>query len=77
MEIIVKFIDATVRYFEFSFVEIGGRGKRIYLDNENYRELESEERKEIRKAIIEKIEKFEGKEVKYFRLLEDRLEYNE
>ena len=74
MEIIVKFIDASVRYFEFDFVKKGG--KKIYIDNENYREL-GEERKEIRKLIIEKIEKSEGKEVRYFRLLEDELEYND
>lgn len=43
MEIMVKFIDASIRYFEFNFVKKGG--KRIYLDNENYRELESEEKK--------------------------------
>ena len=75
MEIIVKFIDASVRYFEFDFVKKGG--KKIYIDNENYRELEEEKRKEIRKLIIEKIEKSEGKEVRYFRLLEDELEYND
>lgn len=74
MNIIVKFIDASVRYFEFDFVKKGG--KRIYIDNEKYREL-GEERKEIRKLIIEKIEKSEGKEVRYFRLLEDELEYND
>ena len=75
MNIIVKFIDASVRYFEFDFVKKGG--KRIYIDNENYRELKNEERKEMRKVIIEKIEKSEGKEVRYFRLLEDELEYND
>ena len=74
MEIIVKFIDASVRYFEFDFVKKGD--KKIYIDNEKYREL-GEERKEIRKLIIEKIEKSEGKEVRYFRLLEDELEYND
>ena len=73
MEIIVKFIDSSVRFFEFDFVKKGD--KKIYIDNEKYRELE--ERKEIRKLIIEKIEKSEGKEVRYFRLLEDVLEYNE
>lgn len=75
MEIIIKFIDSSIRFFEFDFVKKGG--KKIYIDNEKYRELESEERKEIRKLIIEKIEKSEGKEVRYFRLLEDELEYNE
>ena len=76
MEIIVKFIDSSIRFFEFDFVKKGG--KKIYIDNEKYRELESsEERKEIRKLIIEKIEKSEGKEVRYFRLLEDVLEYND
>lgn len=75
MEIIVKFIDSSVRFFEFDFVKKGG--KKIYIDNEKYRELESEERKEVKKSIIEKIEKSEGKEVRYFRLLEDVLEYNE
>ena len=75
MEIIVKFINSSVRFFEFDFVKKGG--KKIYIDNEKYRELESEERKEIRKLIIEKIEKSEGKEVRYFRLLEDVLEYND
>ena len=74
MEIIIKFIDSSVRFFEFDFVKKGG--KKIYIDNEKYREL-GEERKEIRKLIIEKIEKSEGKEVRYFRLLEDELEYNE
>lgn len=74
MEIIVKFINSSVRFFEFDFVKKGG--KKIYIDNEKYREL-GEERKEIRKLIIEKIEKSEGKEVRYFRLLEDELEYNE
>ena len=52
MEIIVKFIDSSVRFFAFDFVKKGG--KKIYIDNEKYRELESEERKEIRKLIIEK-----------------------
>lgn len=75
MEIIVKFIDSSIRFFEFDFVKKGG--KKIYIDNEKYRELESEERKEVKKSIIEKIEKSEGKEVRYFRLLEDVLEYNE
>ena len=75
MEIIVKYIDSSIRFFEFDFVKKGD--KKIYIDNEKYRELESEERKEIRKLIIEKIEKSEGKEVRYFRLLEDELEYNE
>lgn len=75
MEIIVKFINSSIRFFEFDFVKKGG--KKIYIDNEKYRELESEERKEIRKLIIEKIEKSEGKEVRYFRLLEDELEYND
>ena len=74
MEIIVKFVDSSIRFFEFDFVKKGG--KKIYIDNEKYREL-GEERKEIRKLIIEKIEKSEGKEVRYFRLLEDELEYND
>lgn len=75
MEIIVKFIDSSIHFFEFDFVKKGG--KKIYIDNENYRELEEEKRKEMRKLIIEKIEKSEGKEVRYFRLLEDELEYND
>ena len=74
MEIIVKFVDSSIRFFEFDFVKKGG--KKIYIDNEKYSEL-GEERKEIRKLIIEKIEKSEGKEVRYFRLLEDELEYND
>lgn len=69
MEIIVKFIDGSKKYFEFNIVK--ENGKWLPISNEGLMELKDyDDIKRATKLIIKKIEKAERKEVVSFQSIE-------
>ena len=69
MEIIVKFIDGSKKYFEFNIVK--EKGKYLPISSGGLKELENYE--DIKRAInliVKKIEKAERKEVVSFQSIE-------